>query len=939
MEETVPPALCSEENSCDQDDIQKLKAENRLSVGDDVNDEDNDLMETEVDEGDKENGDTTIAEDISSDDSPALRNGSGDSNGQLTCQSNGNDDNNEVECIELDDDGPPAKKAKTEDDDSKTLPTNSISKAIDNNKNVDRKVLDALLGAINVQVQKEPLSVRKLILDKQLVLPNTISFPPSLVVDMLIEHDPEHPLSKVINKMFGEERPKLSETEKKERQTLKVNNPAPHMTKLLMDIGQDLVQETTYCDIVHARNLPETPKNIETYKQVIFYLFAFNNVLLVIYYYRYVVSGVNHELCYNRIVLLLIIRVGSISVQCALNTTRMNNGCSTITCKCYSVLLKIRMIYLAISFFSESHLVIATKEETQAKYPCLICEEDFQFKGLRDQHMKICKKDYTKVRNVMGPKSADDVLMINRWLWERPPIDPTILQQQQAAQAQQKKNQLAQAQQAAAQAQALRRSAVGSNSQSAMVQQQLLQQQRLRQQMGMNAALINQQGRNMLGQNNNSLIAAMQQHLQRTASAQRGPSALGAQAQSLAAAAIYQKNLANANRNNLMANAAALRKNPVLANAAMQKALSSAAAMAVSNGNVTASAPSTGQNTNSCEICDQNVADKDRYLNHLQVKLNLSSWFLFIIFIIAIYRFWTYEGLERHLQYAFNMLQHLVADHQVKLCSAEIMLVCVLFFKSFIHYFIHSEVHFRYSCDVCSFKCSSYQTLESHLSTVHPKGGDKEKIENGPIKMVEIYATVITGFETITYEEVRERFRTEIKRGRGFVRFTIDVDKTAEVFKLRSPDNVFAIAYDDCVDRLRVLEKKHNFSSMDAARSLGAQVNNIFGWKPDMKNYDIEIVLNIRDNRVTVMIALNRMSLFKRNVCAYGPTTMRSTMCFCMISLAKPQPGEIIVDAMCGGGSISIEGTLSYPGCFFIAGDTHPKAIERCRENKVHYNI
>jgi len=91
-------------------------------------------------------------------------------------------------------------------------------------------------------------------------------------------------------------------------------------------------------------------------------------------------------------------------------------------------------------------------------------------------------------------------------------------------------------------------------------------------------------------------------------------------------------------------------------------------------------------------------------------------------------RFWTYEGLERHLvmahglvtsdllakaqkkedggrcklcgkQYAFNVLQHLVTDHSVKLCSAEIM----------------------YSCDVCAFKCTSYQLLEDHLTTQHPK--------------------------------------------------------------------------------------------------------------------------------------------------------------------------------------------------------------------------
>lgn len=70
--------------------------------------------------------------------------------------------------------------------------------------------------------------------------------------------------------MFGEERPKLLESERRERQMMRNDNPALNMTKLLMDIGQDLVQESTYSDIVHARNLPEIPKNMETYRQVNF---------------------------------------------------------------------------------------------------------------------------------------------------------------------------------------------------------------------------------------------------------------------------------------------------------------------------------------------------------------------------------------------------------------------------------------------------------------------------------------------------------------------------------------------------------------------------------------------------------------------------------------------------------------------------------------------
>ncbi|EFO94611.1 hypothetical protein CRE_11627, partial [Caenorhabditis remanei] len=200
-----------------------------------------------------------------------------------------------VELIQLDDDDDdiqevsapaPAKKPKVEEDQKEVKP--DLKVADDNEKaqmrlldklqeyvkeqkdqtsSKGRKVLDTLLGAINAQVQKEPLSVRKLILDKVLVLPNTISFPPSQVCDLLIEHDPEMPIAKVINRMFGDEKPKLSDSEKRERALLKQHNPVPNMTKLLVDIGQDLVQEATYCDIVHAKNLPETPKNLETYKQ------------------------------------------------------------------------------------------------------------------------------------------------------------------------------------------------------------------------------------------------------------------------------------------------------------------------------------------------------------------------------------------------------------------------------------------------------------------------------------------------------------------------------------------------------------------------------------------------------------------------------------------------------------------------------------------------
>ncbi|KAK6012793.1 THUMP domain protein [Ostertagia ostertagi] len=43
-------------------------------------------------------------------------------------------------------------------------------------------------------------------------------------------------------------------------------------------------------------------------------------------------------------------------------------------------------------------------------------------------------------------------------------------------------------------------------------------------------------------------------------------------------------------------------------------------------------------------------------------------------------------------------------------------------------------------------------------------------------------------------------------------------------------------------------KSRHNFSSMDAARALGGIINRVFGWRPDMENFDMEVLLNIRND-------------------------------------------------------------------------------------------
>lgn len=125
----------------------------------------------------------------------------------------------------------------------------------------------------------------------------------------------------------------------------------------------------------------------------------------------------------------------------------------------------------------------------------------------------------------------------------------------------------------------------------------------------------------------------------------------------------------------------------------------------------------------------------------------------------------------------------------------------------------------------------------------------------------------------------------------------------------------------------------HSFTSMDAARIFGGELHDSLHWLIDLTNYDLEVILQIQENDVYVAVSLNKKSKHHRNITHFGPTTLRATICYNMLRLCDPKPGDIVVDPLCGGGSIPIEGALEFPQSFFIGGDIHEKAITRTGMN------
>lgn len=61
----------------------------------------------------------------------------------------------------------------------------------------------------------------------------------------------------------------------------------------------------------------------------------------------------------------------------------------------------------------------------------------------------------------------------------------------------------------------------------------------------------------------------------------------------------------------------------------------------------------------------------------------------------------------------------------------------------------------------------------------------------------------------------------------------------------------------------------------------------------DMKNFDMNVILNIASHEIDVLLALTPVSMHHRHLVDFGPTTLRCTIAYNMLRLCRLRPGEI----------------------------------------------
>jgi 23S rRNA G2445 N2-methylase RlmL len=227
-----------------------------------------------------------------------------------------------------------------------------------------------------------------------------------------------------------------------------------------------------------------------------------------------------------------------------------------------------------------------------------------------------------------------------------------------------------------------------------------------------------------------------------------------------------------------------------------------------------------------------------------------------------------------------------------------------------------------------------------------------------PAELPALYAMVLPGLEQVAAEEIEKTLRGQIKRtGTGVIVFRLEeIDE--RVLELRTTEDVFLLAWgtDKLSYRAADLEKirrwtahdadwqhllqihhairpkpkgkptyhlvtqmtgEHGYRRIDAAEALARGLAGKLpaSWRPAEENAAVEIWLSIHGATAICGLRLSDRAMRHRTYkLEHLPASLRPTLAAAMVRLGEARPGQIVLDPMCGAGTILAEQLAAIDG-------------------------
>jgi 23S rRNA G2445 N2-methylase RlmL len=235
--------------------------------------------------------------------------------------------------------------------------------------------------------------------------------------------------------------------------------------------------------------------------------------------------------------------------------------------------------------------------------------------------------------------------------------------------------------------------------------------------------------------------------------------------------------------------------------------------------------------------------------------------------------------------------------------------------------------------------------LRRHRTTVMAKS------RPAPAALPPCYAMVLSGLETVAGDEIQRDLGGEVKRTtRGLVVFRVAEINDA-LLRLRTVEDVFLLAWGtdrlsyraDALEQIRrwtareadwsrllrlhhavrpkptgkptyrlvtQMTGEHGFRRVDAREALARGLAGKFpaSWRPAEENAAVEFWLTIQDSTAVCGLRLSDRTMRHRTYKAeHLPASLRPTLAAAMVRLAGLGPSQVLLDPMCGAGTILAE--------------------------------
>lgn len=229
------------------------------------------------------------------------------------------------------------------------------------------------------------------------------------------------------------------------------------------------------------------------------------------------------------------------------------------------------------------------------------------------------------------------------------------------------------------------------------------------------------------------------------------------------------------------------------------------------------------------------------------------------------------------------------------------------------------------------------------------------------------YALCCPGLEDVVSGEVGERLPEAIlgERGTGWVVFTGQAPPSA-VLELRSVDAVGLWlggleGLEPGPDGLRQIEEwagsldaaaaladaramrelpalpffrvsahrvgTHAYTSMELAAAAGGGLQRATGWPVRMRGFDVNVVLRVAASRAMAGLELAEGDAGGAAPRPGGSARLRRGVAHCLLRLLRLRGSGLLLDPMCGTGSIVLESAHVYPEARALGGDVDARAL------------